>query len=208
MKQLQAIVITLLTFSVIACGSDPHDVSEENFEITINRILARNPLCVTSTNFRSLGYGQSFELPWTYNPRKKDIMGRTDAKISVFDTFTDIGLLNKEEIPIDNKSIFESNDFRYSLTEQGKESFRDGGFCYGINQVVEITNYTEPTEQNGSKAVQVTYTYFEKITNDWIIDSPFKYAMDSVEKSQENPEQDSQILILTKKGWFSLWELR
>jgi len=214
MNRFKLISVILLALSVTACGNDPQDASEENFKTAINRILADDPICIESGDFKRLRHTVPFSFPWTYNPNTwyyvRDYVAGT---IDALDMFESVGLLEKEEKLMKKRKAYGGGNLdvmvpTYNLTDGGKNVFKNSGFCYGVKQVVEIINYTEPTKQMGQSAVQVQYTLAPKITEDWIRDDAFKAWVDKIEKSILTPEKNSMTLVLTKKGWFSPWELR
>lgn len=216
MNGFKFISIILLALFVTACGNDPQDASEENFENAINRILVQDPLCIKMSSFKDSPIFNNFNFPDIYRG-KLNVWGqpekRKGKRENIILIFVEAGLVQAEEGEFEQKNPFsgrpeKTNGRRYSLTDRGNEVFKDKGFCYGIKQVVEITNYTEPNAQMGQSAIQVQYTYIKKITDDWIRNDAFKDWVKEVEESADAPRKGSATLVLTKKGWFSPWELR
>ena len=118
----------------------------------------------------------------------------------------------------------------YELTDEGKKFFREGvetqigggslgGFCFGKKEVVEVSNFSEPTNDGMGKTVAlVNFTY--KITHlpDWSQNPDFysafthngfrfKNLKEAVE-SEKAPIKARSAFILTDKGWMHADQFR
>lgn len=212
MKRFKYISIILLALSVTACGNDPQDVSEENFKTAINRNLAHDPICIKISGIKGAPILDRFDFPELFEIRSWERQSK-GQKENIIQMFVEAGLVKAETGEFERKNPLNGrsekiNARHYSLTDRGNEVFKDNGFCYGLNQVVEIINYTEPTEQMGQSTVQVQYSFAPEITEDWIREEGFKSWVDEVEKKRQSPEKSRQTLMLTKKGWFGQWDFR
>lgn len=212
MKHIKTVAVVLLSFALQACGNDPQNASEENFKTAINRLLTDDPLCIKISSFKGGIILNSFDFPELFEI-KQWVRQSKGHKERLLLLFVKAGLVKAETGEFERKNPFSGrpekiNARRYSLTDKGKDVFKDKGFCYGVKQLVEITNYTEPTAQQGQSAVQVQYTYSKKITDDWVRNGAFEGWVREVEESVRTPKKKSITLVLTKKGWFSPWELR
>jgi hypothetical protein len=65
------------------------------------------------------------------------------------------GLLAARELPPDRRAFFQDRRFEFSLTDAGRRQFKpEEGFCYGRAEIVEVIDYTKPSEVSGIPTVQ------------------------------------------------------
>lgn len=130
--------------------------------------------------------------------------------------FTKIGLLKRE--PIDGKPDL----YRYELTELGREyqhtypkmDIYNNAFCYGIKQLIEVTDVTEK-ERGGGRGnasvkrteVTVKFTYHLLEVPEWAISNKEQLAVLYPDFSlNENGESYLGSAILIKKSDGSLYD--
>lgn len=85
------------------------------------------------------------------------------------------------------------------VTDKGQEvDFwnREEGACVGHRAVAEITSWTEPSEGNGAKITQVTYTWKLDGVPGWVDKNVFSGV-----KGMGEPEEANIILVKTNNGW-------
>jgi hypothetical protein len=65
------------------------------------------------------------------------------------------GLVAARELPPDRRAFFPDRRYEFSLTDAGRQQVRpDGSFCYGRAEIVEVIDYTKPSEVSGVATVQ------------------------------------------------------
>ncbi|WP_417541473.1 hypothetical protein [Methylophaga thalassica] len=191
---LTAIVLT----SVIGC-SNPTDANKENFKAAINDYYEQKPECL------DIGV-----LPYKRELSKNH---------TVFDEFVDIGFLKVEDVQIKNPAFAAMFDdeapklvpgSEYSLTTEGESQANINSrgrvrFCYAKNEVVEVTDFTEPAERFGYVMSQVSYTYKLANTADWAMDSTYlNEKFSAIAQATEHPDtikEGSAPLIQMSDKW-------
>lgn len=85
------------------------------------------------------------------------------------------------------------------VTDKGQEvEFwdREKGACVGHRKVLEVKNWTEPSEGNGVKMTQVTYTWKLDGVPGWVDKNAFSGV-----KGMSEPEEAKIVLVKTNNGW-------
>ncbi|MBS4429249.1 DNA-directed RNA polymerase subunit beta [Pectobacterium punjabense] len=85
------------------------------------------------------------------------------------------------------------------VTDKGQEvEFwnREEGVCVGHRVVAEITSWTEPSEGNGAKITQVTYTWKLDGVPGWVDENAFSGV-----RGMSEPEEAKIVLVKTNNGW-------
>ncbi|MEE3663219.1 membrane lipoprotein lipid attachment site-containing protein [Brenneria sp. g21c3] len=86
-----------------------------------------------------------------------------------------------------------------SATEKGRKAkFWDSGngACVGHRAVAEVKSWTEPSEGNGVKMTQVTYTWKLDGIPGWVDKDAFSGV-----KGMTEPEEAKIVLVKTNNGW-------
>ena len=85
------------------------------------------------------------------------------------------------------------------VTDKGQEvDFwnRKKGTCVGHRAVAEIKSWTEPSEGNGVKMTQVTFTWKLAGVPGWVDKSAFSGV-----KGMDEPVETKIFLVKTSDGW-------
>lgn len=81
------------------------------------------------------------------------------------------GLLSRRELPADGDPAAAGPRLEFSLTDAGRAQIRPAqGFCYGRAEIVEVIDYTRPSEINGAATVQAEARLRRRIDADWARD--------------------------------------
>jgi hypothetical protein len=84
------------------------------------------------------------------------------------------------------------------LTDAGREAWSaEQGFCYGRTVVVEVIDYTKPTEAMGATVVQAEARLRHEVTAPWA-ESPIV-----AEFAERGEETVSMVLVKKEKGGWS-----
>ncbi|EET1435960.1 DNA-directed RNA polymerase subunit beta, partial [Escherichia coli] len=84
-------------------------------------------------------------------------------------------------------------------TDKGRNTkFWDSnnGACVGHRAVAEVKSWTEPSEGNGVKMTQVTYTWKLDGVPGWVDKNAFSGV-----KGMAEPEEAKIVLVKTNNGW-------
>lgn len=73
---------------------------------------------------------------------------------------------------------------------------RKDGACVGHRAVAEVKSWTEPSEGNGVKMTQVTYTWKLDGVPGWVDKNDFSGV-----KGMSDPEEAKIVLVKTNNGW-------
>lgn len=107
------------------------------------------------------------------------------------------GLVSARELPPDPRAFFADRRYEFSLSEAGRKAMQpDNGFCYGRAEIVDVIDYTQPSEVNGAPTVQAEARLKRTIHADWARDPLLADVVDSSE--------DTVRMLLVKKakgGW-------
>ena len=172
--------------SSLAACSDEKSANERNFATAINAYLAEHPDCLVSAVY----------------PAELLVGGYSDPK--AFDALVEAGLLNREELrrPSNNPAERPQGTNRYTLTDKGRAANSERGWCYGTRKVVQIVNFTEPSEAFGAKMSQVRFTSSYPNVADWARNKTVLAAFPQLQATNaEKPSQEQLVLVLTNRGW-------
>jgi len=186
---LRMIVFALLTSFIISCSPDPKEATSENFTKAINEAIKEKGNFISDRIFdgdRKLFKSAGLIEIYTELEEKQDFLSFIERRKDN----------NPEMVEVE----------KYRLTELGKkynkEKILGSGFCYGNSEVVEIKNFTEPTNMGGYTVSHVKYTF--KINNipEWVHVLKKKYKwMEKDINSSKTPLSGKATLILTNTGW-------
>lgn len=111
------------------------------------------------------------------------------------------------------------NTVDYTYTALGKKYFKmistgpgmsDEGFAFGQESVVEVKNYTQPSNNmEGQIGLNVSYTVRTDNIADWARSDEMKNAFPEIGKaieSQTNPVEEQSAMIKTANGWQDMRE--
>ncbi len=181
---------------IAACGS-PKDPTKSNFSKAIQAYLdTQQGLCARIP---------ADKLPFTLENKGwfGDFKERADALV-------DAGLLTKQnaEIKAGNKMApateYQISDLgkKYLIPDKSTSAFgmgRNNAFCSGKYAMVEVDNFTEPSEMMGMKVSQVNFRYKLDGADDWTKTEALRTNFKNF-AAQSNIEGKA-TLILTDSGW-------
>ena len=78
---------------------------------------------------------------------------------------------------------------------------RHDAFCSGKYEVVEVENFTEPSDAIGTTISRVNYRYKVKDAADWVRSEGLHAAYKSLKGQAEGEVRDKAVLVLTNEGW-------
>jgi hypothetical protein len=192
----------ILGIILVGC-SNPKDATESNFKDAIQDYFSKNKACI------------SVRASFPYEVEKK--RGKND----VLEELVKIGMLESNDSIktikniINPKIITKKSAIKYSLTDKGNKvselvSENSGWFsgetkfCYGKYEVVNITNFSEPSDFFGQKISNVNYTYRVKDIADWANNDILKSKFSELKRDLNSMDEErggKEALILTNKGW-------
>lgn len=107
------------------------------------------------------------------------------------------GLVAARELPPDRRAFFHDRRFEFSLTDAGRRQFQpEQGFCYGRAEIVEVIDYTKPSEVSGVPTVQAQARLRRHVDAAWARDpalAPLVAAGDQ--------KVDMVLVKKAKAGW-------
>lgn len=192
---------TMLLLSLQAC-SNPKDANKDNLKKALNQYFEAHPSCFTLFKSAFPHYepvAPNGEARYVYGP--------------LYDAMTQAGLLKAEA---SSESVR-----KFELSEEGASAFdSQKRFCYGVREILDITNFTDPTVsmKEGGTTSKVLYTYRIKDKKPWVDRLPlskFSYS-DGLTTINELLEDRPALsgtargeasLVLTEKGWVDSREL-
>lgn len=187
---------TIIIASVVGCSS-PTEANKDNFKAAINDFFEVKKECL------DIG-----KLPIT-TPESKDY--------SVLDELEKLGFLQAEETQMEYESaqsLFGLEDskqvpaLKYSLTPKGEsiatiDTSDEVSFCYAQYEVVEIVDFTEPTESDGYIISRVNYDYKTGDIAEWAKTSTFlqdnNYSLKQAMKNEV--KKGSTVLVKMNDSW-------
>ncbi|MDF9428923.1 hypothetical protein EM868_03790 [Cupriavidus gilardii] len=98
----------------------------------------------------------------------------------------------------------------YQATEKGKKFLVANGantlagqdaFCTGKYTVVEVDNFTEPSDTMGVKVSRVNYRYKVEGADDWAKSEGVRANYKNFAEQVQGDAQGKAALILTNDGW-------
>ncbi|MEJ7021533.1 lipoprotein [Klebsiella pneumoniae] len=177
------LLVAGLTVLVSGCGE------KGDFEKAINAKISQSKLC--------------------YSLQDNDIVFNKGFPIKVNHGYRSSGYSASDEIlnGLDNQGLLDvsqqSNGFSsvdvLEVTDKGQEvEFwdRENGACVGHRAVAEVKSWTEPSEGNGVKMTQVTYTWKLDDVPGWVDKKAFTGV-----KGLAEPEESKIVLVKTNNGW-------
>jgi hypothetical protein len=181
---IKIVAISSLALTLAACGS-AKDANKSNFSKAIQAYLdTQKGLCAAIP---------AKGLPFTL--ANQDMLGGQSKKRA--DALVDAGLLTKR-------------DTEYQITDTGKKFLVANGantmagqdaFCTGKYTVVEVNNFTEPSDMMGVKLSQVNYRYKVEGADDWAKSEGMRANYKNFSEQTQGDIQGKAAVILTNDGW-------
>ena len=127
------------------------------------------------------------------------------------DALVDAGLLTKRDTEV--KAMFGNKmepATEYQITDTGKKFLvannantlaAQDAFCTGKYTVVEVDNFTEPSDMMGVKLSQVNYRYKVDGADDWAKSEVMRANYKDFAEQTQGDVQAKAAVILTNDGW-------
>ena len=183
-RKMKKILLVACTALVLAgCGE------KGDFEKAINAKISKSKVCYSLQN-NDFAFNKGFPVKVNHGYRSAGY----NASDEILKGLVEQGLLNVSQQP----NGFSSVDV-LEVTDKGQEvDFwnREEGACVGHRAVAEITSWTEPSEGNGVKMTQVTYTWKLDGVPGWVDKKAFSGV-----KGMAEPEEAKIVLVKTNNGW-------
>ncbi|MFT0869227.1 hypothetical protein [Pseudomonas sp. CAM1A] len=105
--------------------------------------------------------------------------------------------------------------YAYDLTDEGRRYYKadarhkangasTGGLCFGKAQVTAINSVGKPTEHDGRKQAQVSYSYQVNELPTWASDAAVQAGIAGLGQaaaSTAKPLEETRAMVLTPQGW-------
>ncbi|POZ45758.1 DNA-directed RNA polymerase subunit beta [Citrobacter braakii] len=177
------LLVTCTALALTGCGE------KGDFEKAINAKLSQSKLCY-SLQDNDIVFNKGFPVKVNRDYRSAGY----SANDEILKGLEEQGLLTVSQ----QANGFSSVDV-LEVTDKGQEvEFwdRENGACVGHRVVAEITSWTEPSEGNGVKMTQVTYTWKLDGVPGWVDKDAFSGV-----KGMAEPEEAKIVLVKTNNGW-------
>ncbi|MNL05318.1 hypothetical protein D3C87_1259050 [compost metagenome] len=195
---IKIVAIGGLTLTLAACGG-AKDANKSNFSKAVQMYLdTQKGLCAALP-----AKGSPFTLS------NQDMLGGQNKKRA--DALVDAGLLTKRDTEV--KAMFGNKmepATEYQVTDTGKKFLVANGantvgghdaFCTGKYAVVEVDNFTEPSDMMGVKLSQVNYRYKVEGAADWAKSEGVRANYKNFAEQAQGEIQGKAAVILTNDGW-------
>lgn len=196
------IVATAALLIAVSGCTDPKAANEENFKKAIQAYLDTTyPKCYVNTEF-----------PITIDWDISGIKGKLRALAKV-------GLVEESEGQVERPGFGNKKNFAsapsFDLTDEGKKYYKTdvaktlgrktlGGFCVGKATVMEVSQFSEPSDMFGQRISRVNYTYEVSDLPSWARSDEILDAIKDLKidvESEQSPIKKLDALILTNNGW-------
>lgn len=181
MKKILLVTCTALVLT--GCGE------KGDFEKAINAKISKSKLCYSLQN-NDFAFNKGFPVKVNHGYRSAGY----NASDEILNGLVEQGLLTVSQ----QANGFSSVD-ALEVTDKGQEvEFwdREDGACVGHRAVAEITNWTEPSDRNGVKMTQVTFTWKLTGVPGWVDKDAFSGV-----KGIDEPVETKIVLVKTSDGW-------
>lgn len=177
------LLVTCTALALTGCGE------KGDFEKAINAKISQSKLCY-SLQDNDIVFSKGFPI--------KVNRGYRSAGYSASDEILK-GLVEQGLLTVSQQANGFSSVDVLEVTDKGQEvEFwnRENGACVGHRVVAEITSWTEPSEGNGVKMTQVTYTWKLDGVPGWVDKDAFSGV-----KGMNEPVETKIVLVKTSDGW-------
>jgi len=126
--------------------------------------------------------------------------GNLDGSAHWLQALTEAGLLTATAGPPARGlgAVLLGQSFTFDLTDAGRTAWSaEKGFCYGRTVVVEVIDYTKPTEAMGATVVQAEARLRHQV------DAPWAEAPIVADFAKRGEETVSMVLVKKEKGGWS-----
>jgi len=200
------IAYIVIALSFITGCSDPNAANESNFRQAISEFYITKKACFTVNH--------EFPINIVSNPiltKTIDYMYSGDDEAMLTELVNEgfLSIEKTEAVPQMFGFTKPRPALKYSLTQHGEEVAKVIGghgtdFCYGNYVLLEITNFTEPSDVMGNKVTRVKYTYQADGIEDWAKSEPLINRFGVLSRdinSDKEPINGKADLVLTNNGW-------
>ncbi|TKY80164.1 membrane lipoprotein lipid attachment site-containing protein [Pectobacterium polonicum] len=177
------LLVTSAALVLAGCGE------KGDFEKVINAKISKPKVCYSLQN-NDFAFNKGFPIKVNHGYRSAGY----NASDEILRGLVEQGLLTVSQQP----NGFGSVDV-LEVTDKGQEvDFwnREEGACVGHRVVAEITSWTEPSEADGLKVTQVSYTWKLADVPGWVDKDAFSGV-----KGITEPEEAKIVLVKTNNGW-------
>jgi len=192
------------------CG-DKKEASKENFQKVINSYYNKNDekaVCFNIPRITSIDY---LGIYGDHYGKFPDKVYKIDEEIYLksYNSLTEVGLLSKKEAKVQkskkDKTLIDG--FEYNLTNLGTKFYKNKSFCVGKYKVIEITQFTPPTNFGPITGSQVSFKKVAVDIPNWALELAKKESYKNFKNFVTNSEvKDSITLILTNDSWITYME--
>ena len=182
-KMKKILLVTCTALALAGCGE------KGDFEEAINAKISQSKLCY-SLQDNDIVFNKGFPI--------KVNRGYRSAGYSASDEILK-GLVEQGLLTVSQQANGFSSVDVLEVTDKGQEvEFwdREKGACVGHREVVEVKSWTEPSDGNGAKMTQVTYTWKLDSVPGWVDKNAFSGV-----KGMAEPEEAKIVLVKTNNGW-------
>lgn len=199
------------------CSGDPKAPTKENFAKAAQAYLDTQPLCVAVTDANSeVRVTRGFDSGYS-DAKPAPTLDDAFRKIPLLKTFSDQGFItvametrteSNPEWP--NNPPQTSTYAKVSITDAGKPFYKPdisspitpgAGFCYAEMELVEIGQFTEPSEMRGAKVSRVSFTQKAVEVQPWVEKLEAGYGLGTRLKRQIEGQKVTAAFVLTNEGW-------
>ncbi len=180
------------------CGeTDKKEVSKENFKRILNDYYSRN--CV------GIGVGDF--------PQEEKLKGQFFSNLGELEAFERLGYLKSEKIKVKEVAAFGKDKLvdakKFTLTSEGKTSYKNKAFCVFNYEIETIDNYTEPADMMGMKVVRVNFSY-KPIKSTKLLENvkKEKVLLDKIDRNLKKKSDRTELILTGMKGWIHQREFK
>lgn len=182
------------------------DIRASSLDVMARAAAPRTPTRATSRHTWTLRKACALRFP-PFTLANQDMLGGQSKKR----TLADAGLLTKRDTPV--KAMFGNKmepATEYQVTDTGKKFLVANGantmagqeaFCTGKYTVVEVSNFTEPSDMMGVKLSQVNYRYKVEGADEWAKSAGIRANYKNFAEQTQGDIQGKAAVILTNDGW-------
>lgn len=182
-KMKKILLVTCTALALTGCGE------KGDFEKAINAKISQSKLCY-SLQDNDIVFNKGFPIKVNRGYRSAGY----NASDEILKGLVEQGLLNVSQ----QSNGFSSVDV-LEVTDKGQQvDFwdREVGACVGHRAVAEVKSWTEPSDGNGAKITQVTYTWKLDGVPGWVDKNAFSGV-----KGMAESEEAKIVLVKNNNGW-------
>jgi hypothetical protein len=213
-KTLLCIAVGLLS----ACGGDLKAPTKENFAKAAQAYLDTQPMCVAVTDANSeVRVNRGFFGGSMDDQQSAPTIDDAFRQSPLLKTFSDQGFITVAmETRTESNPEWPNNPpqtltyAKVSITDVGKPFYKPdirsvigggAGFCYAKMALVEIGQFTEPSEMRGAQVSRVSFTQKAVDVQPWAEKLGAGYGIDARLKRLIEGQKVTAAFVLTNEGW-------